>query len=111
MQRTGKSRQLRAIASGALGLSVAGGLAAASGTAVGNPHRTFGLLLLLVQLPGDLLAHALLNRNDGVLAAPGERALAIAVNAAFYGLFLYLVLWRVGRRHTLPRRPPAAPAT
>ncbi|HEX7940512.1 MAG TPA: hypothetical protein VF488_01835, partial [Gemmatimonadaceae bacterium] len=112
MQLWGTSRRgARVAASAALGFGAAAALAAASRTAPGNPHRTFGLLLLLVQLPGEALAHAMLARGDDLRAAPGETALAIAINAACYGLLLYLVLWRVGRRHTPSPSAPTAPAT
>lgn len=83
-------------------------LHAASRTAPGNPHRTLGLVLLLVQLPGEVIAHALVG-GPGAQMQPGEASILVGANALLYSLVAYGVLWSIERwRSARARRPTPA---
>ena len=98
-----------AIATIAIGVSVATLLYLAGQTALGNPHRTLGIVLLMLQLPGGIIAHAVVG-GSGFRMQPGEAPTMVAVNAMVYSITAYGILRSIARlRASRTRRP--APAT
>lgn len=95
-----------AIASLAIGVTVAALLYATSRTATGNPHRSLGLVLLALQLPGFEIAHALAG-GPGFQMQSGEVPILLAVNALAYSSVAYGVFWTIARLPASRTRHPA----
>lgn len=66
-------------------------------------------MLLVLQLPGGLIAHAVVG-GPGFRMQPGEAPITVAVNAMVYSITAYGILRSITRLRASRPRPPA-PAT